>query len=245
MRNILHELAIVREATELISVLIKQFDSIDIEDYDDKWTPLVDAVFAGNYENVKLFIVNGADVNYRASMVGYDCVDPWIIFQDNANAITLAAGVNELEIAKHLIKNGAEVDTAGMCTWKPLVWAALYGHSKMVKLFINNGAEPDVISLHHAAVRNHTEVVWLLLNNGVRDECLPCERPPDMSKCFQNIVRFHHCNCETALFAAVSTNNLEMTKLILQYGHASVNCKHSSGRTPLMVAIAQKKYSDR
>ena len=55
-----------------------------------------------------------------------------------------------------------------------------------------------------------------------------------------NVNQFHHCFCETALHAAVSRNNLEMAKLIVRYGNASVNCKHGSGLTPLMEAFSLK-----
>ena len=88
-----------------------------------------------------------------------------------------------------------------------------------------------------------TEIVQLFLDAGVRDECLPC-KSESKSWCDTNINNFHICLCETALYAAVSRNNLGMAKLILQYVYfninTSVNCRHGSGRTALMVAFSQK-----
>jgi hypothetical protein len=34
---------------------------------------------------------------------------------------------------------------------------------EIVQLYIYKGAQPDVVSLHHAAARNHTEVMRFLL----------------------------------------------------------------------------------
>ena len=79
----------------------------------------------------------------------------------------------------------------------------------------------------------------LFLDAGVPDECLPCKSENELW-CETNINNFHLCMCETALHAAVSRNNLEMAKLILQYGNASVNCRHGSGRTTLMEAFSEK-----
>jgi ankyrin repeat protein len=55
-----------------------------------------------------------------------------------------------------------------------------------------------------------------------------------------NVNQFHNCFCETALHAAVSRNNLQVAKLIVRYGNASVNCKHGSGLTPLMEVFSRK-----
>ena len=62
-RCILHDLAPKRESTEIISVFIKQFHSVDILD-DHDWTPALDAATAGNYENLNLFIKYGTELNH-------------------------------------------------------------------------------------------------------------------------------------------------------------------------------------
>jgi ankyrin repeat protein len=152
---------------------------------------------------------------------------------------SIAAYRGYTKIAKLLIKSGVKIEKADECGWKPLHLAALMGQFEVVRLYINKGAQPDLVSLHHAAVRNHTEIVQFLLNIGVGDKCLPC-KPGNFSWCTMNVNQFHHCYCETALYAAVSRNNLEVAKLIVRYGNASVNCKHGSGLTPLMEAFSRK-----
>jgi ankyrin repeat protein len=243
-RTILHDLASRRDATGLIDVLIKQFNSADILDMDAR-TPVMDAVEAGSYTNVKLFIDNGANVNYAVKQrtFCFFCYfmtpDDFALLQVNHNMNFVAAYRGYTKIAELLIKRGVKIEKANECGWKPLHWAALMGQFEIVQLYINKGAQHDLISLHHAAARNHTEVVQFLLNTGVRDKCLPC-KPGNRSWCTMNVNQFHRCFCETALHVAVSRNNLEMAKLIVRYGNASVNCKHGSGLTPLMEAFSRK-----
>ena len=238
-RCILHDLALKRDATKLLAKFVKQFNSVDILDREG-WTPAMYAVQVGNYENVKLFIDEKANLDYvierkfcfsRLFMpLKYLAID---------NMISLAVLNEHFDIIQHLIQRGANIEITNTCGWKPLHFAAMMGHFKIVKLFINKEAQPDVLSLYYATAENHTEIVRLFLDAGVRDECLPCKSENE-SWCTTKINRFHLCMCETALYAAVIRNNLQMAKLILQYGYTSVNCRHRSGRTALMEAFSQK-----
>ena len=71
-RCILHDLASKRDATKLLAEFIKQFKSVDVLDL-SKRTPVMYAVEAGNYENMKLFIDNGANVNHTAKRKYHFC----------------------------------------------------------------------------------------------------------------------------------------------------------------------------
>ena len=62
-KSILHHLASKRDATELLAEFVKQFNSVDILD-NEKWTPAMYAVQAGNYENVKLLIDKKVNLSY-------------------------------------------------------------------------------------------------------------------------------------------------------------------------------------
>ena len=122
------------------------------------------------------------------------------------------------------------------CGWKPLQVAAANGHFEIVELFINHGAKADVIALHHAAARNYSDIVRFLLKTGIRDICLPCKRG-NVSWCSANLHQLHHCFCETALHAAVSRGYLSIVDILLRSGNTTLECKHGSGRTPLMDAV--------
>jgi ankyrin repeat protein len=243
-RCILHYLAFKRNAAELIAVFIKQFKSVDILDLKPS-TPAMYAVEAGSYENAKLFVDNGANVSYTAAKIRTCCYFDLILpFQSffiprfMSSMSIIAAYRGYTKITELLIKSGAKIDNADECGWKPLHGAVIMDKIEIVQLYINKGAQPDLISLHHAAARNHTEVVRFLLDTGVRDKCLPC-KPGNRSWCRMNVNQFHHCFCETALHAAVSRNNLEMAKLIVRYGNASVNCKSLFQVTVLLKTLVK------
>ena len=246
-RCILHHLASKRDATQLLAEFVKQFNSVDILDF-RKWTPVMYAAEAGNHGNVKLFIDNKANLNYVVKR--HNCILTNFIFSRKSSyctestIISIAICKGYFNIIALLIERGANTEIVDSCGWKPMYFLAMMGQHDMIKLFINSSAKPDAISLHHAVARNHTEIVRLLLDAGVRDECVPCEPWIYLGKlwCGHNLIRCHHCICETALHAAVSRNNLEMAKLILQYGNTSVNCRHISDQSPLSEAISQKNY---
>ena len=234
-RSILHDLAGEQNSAAIIDELRKQFKSVDILDKINV-TPLMYATRVGNYENVKLFIDNGANITYSTKYPYCSLAhDDLVGFELNA----IAAKRGYAKIAKLLIERGANIEKRDECGRKPLHLAALMGHVEIVHLYLNSSSQPDLISLHHAATRNHTEIVRLLLETGLRDKCLPCETE-NIGGCI-NLIHIHYCICETALHAAVYRNYLTMAKLILLHGNASVNCKHGiSGRTPLMEAFSQK-----
>ena len=242
-RCILHDLASKRDATKLLAEFVKQFNSVDIPDYRG-WTPAMYAVKAGNYENVKLFIDNKANLDY---VLEYDddyidftaVTSPDDFYRTYSSMISIATQGGYSDILNLLIERGANTEMTDESGLKPLHFLAVIGKFEMVKALIDKSAQLDVISLHHAAQKNHIDIVSLFLDAGLRDECLPC-KSETKSWCNENINNFHLCMCETALHAAVSINNLEMTKLILQYGNTSVNCRHGSGRTALMEAFSQK-----
>ncbi|KAF2100719.1 ankyrin [Rhizodiscina lignyota] len=55
----------------------------------------------------------------------------------------LAAVMNEVESAKSLLENGAEVDTRDVWMWTPLHFAVSRGHLEMVKLLLDNNSNPN------------------------------------------------------------------------------------------------------
>jgi len=97
--------------------------------------------------------------------------------------------------------------------------AAYYGHTEVVKLLLNNGADieakddDDWTPLHFAARFRHTEVAELLLQNGANIEA---KESDDM----------------TPLHNATFGRCTEVVKLLLSYG-ADVNAKDNSDQVPL------------
>ena len=84
--------------------------------------------------------------------------------------VALADG--KLEIAKTLIKYGADVDSRDNLGWTPLHRAAYCGHVDVLRQLLDNGADinatewEDFTPLHLASVNNRVDVVQSLLEQG-------------------------------------------------------------------------------
>ena len=226
-KTILHELAEVKGSTRILEVYVKEFEWVDIMDESGS-PPSFYATQAGNIDNLKLFITNGADVNYvndRYAVLLPNQVNPTAIDYPNRET-SLASIVSELgdtKMAEILLHSGANFQVENTFGQKPIHIAAKYGNIELVQLFISYGINVDNIALHHAAARNYTEIVEYLLKTGnVRDTCLPC-RPGNISSCYTSrnisINQTHLCFCETALHVAVARGYTEIVKLLLNYGH--------------------------
>lgn len=239
---ILHDLAQKRESTKMLKIFLKKFDSVDILD-DKGWTPAFYATYEENFENLKLLIEKGTNVNHVSKHRLYELLSRFVVeFGEsvplNFRMSLIAAQKGLTEIAQLLINNGANFSDTSDYGIKPVHKAAENGHLEVVKLLHNKSVEVDVIALHHAAAKNHSDIVRFILNNTrTRDKCLQC-KPGIISSCyFITSIQYHHCLCETALHVAVSKGHFSIVKILLSFGKSTLECKHKSGKTPLLDAI--------
>ncbi|CAH0047722.1 unnamed protein product [Clonostachys solani] len=92
--------------------------------------------------------------------------------RDEHYTLVEALATDEVQIARRLILDGAEVNTPNSEGFLPLHLAAARGHKDLVKLLLDRGALIDRVApmsgtaLSIAAVRGKTEVVELLLEHG-------------------------------------------------------------------------------
>ena len=135
-KSILHDLASKRDATELLAEFVKQFNSVDILDI-WSWTPAMYAVKAGNYENVKLFVDNKANLNHIVERKL--CSLQYLTFSDSYVAtdslISTAAYTEHFDIIDLLIQRGANIEITNKCGWKPLHFATMTGNFKIANFF--------------------------------------------------------------------------------------------------------------
>lgn len=242
-RCILHDLAKTASGLPVLEVFLCQFVSCDIPDMEEK-TPAFYAASENIVDNLKLFIDSGADVNYIFK--NFSSLDPVSAVVQNwgtqdYSMIHVAAYKGHTKIVELLIKSNASYAQSNQNGPTAFHLAAGNGHLEIVKLLYSNGAKADLISLHHSAARNHSAVVEFLLKTArVRDGCLPC-RTVNLSYFSRNTTfqEFHSFFCETALHAAVSRRYINIVKLLLRFGRASLECKHYSGKTPLMDAVSR------
>lgn len=128
-----------------------------------------------------------------------------------------------------LIADGADVDELDPNGDAPLVMAAYLGHTEVVKLLLEAGADVTAVdpgmkatALHAAAYAGRTEAAALLVQHGI------------------DINRQGPKNGYTALHDAIWENNIDTAKVILDAG-ADLTLKSHSGETPLDFAKSKHR----
>jgi hypothetical protein len=140
------------------------------------------------------------------------------------NKFVVAAMTGNIQTVTDLLKNKVNVDTrAKENSWTALIWASRRGHTDIVKLLLDNGANVNftpysgVSALHLASKYGHTDIVKLLLNR-------------------QSNVNAKTAGGFTALITASEQGNIDIVTLLLQEPLIDVNVATTSGRTALIWA---------
>ena len=150
----------------------------------------------GFFEDVKVLIQNGSDVN---------AVD-----QYNGTALHESTRHGHIDIVRFLIQNGAIVNLVSKYKETPLHIAAREGHCDIAAVLIENDIDINALArsqtaLHLAARHGHLEVSKLLIQNGADINGVNEKK-----------------NKKTPLHWAVERGHLEVSKLLIQNG-ADIN----------------------
>ena len=242
-QTILHYLA-TKPAIYLpvFNFFLQYFKTVDVLDANNK-TPAFYAASEGNVRHLQSCIKNGANIS--SFLEGYSELDPVSLAVTNTgieefSLMHLAAAKGHKQIVELLLQSNMSF-LEGRRYPTPLHLASSNGQLQVVRLFYDYNETFDLITLHHAAARNHISVVSFLLSTvGLRDSCVPCQ-PEHFSGISKNMSpkRTHAFFCETALHAAVSRGLIDIVELLLKFGKESLECKHHSGKTVLMDAVAK------
>jgi len=136
-------------------------------------------------------------------------------------ALLDAARNNSRNEAARLIAAGARVAVADGSGWRPLHFAAAYGHKDVAKLLVARGAPVDIAArscwqpLHLAALNGHVEVAMILLDAGADADAVDSvQRRP--------------------LHLAAANGQGRVVKLLLLHG-ADPLARNHDGKTPRAV----------
>jgi ankyrin repeat protein len=136
---------------------------------------------------------------------------------------------NNVALVKQLIQQGVNVNELDAGGDAPLVMAAYEGHTEIVKLLLEAGADVTAVdpgmkatALHAAAYAGRTEAAKLLIAYHI-----------DLDK-------QGPYNGYTALHDAIWQNNIDTVKVLLEAG-ANLNLKSKAGQTPLEFAKASHR----
>lgn len=126
---------------------------------DSRLSPLVEAIASGDLRRVQSLVAEGARVNDQTPA--------------GVTALTTAAGLGRVDIARFLIEKGADVNVKSPSGFTALMSAALNGQTTMVKLLIDSGADVKQAdssgrtALTYAGQNKHNqEIVELLQKAG-------------------------------------------------------------------------------
>ena len=144
-------------------------------------------------------------------------------------ALMKAVQKNDSLRVQTLIAEGANVDELDPNGDAPLVMAAYLGHTDIVRMLLEAGADVTAVdpgmkatALHAAAYAGRTEAAALLIQHGV------------------DINRQGPKNVYTALHDAIWENNIDTARVILEAG-ADLTLKSHSGETPLDFAKSKHR----
>lgn len=142
-------------------------------------------------------------------------------------ALMRAVRSNDIAAAERIVSEGASVDEKDGNGDAPLIMAAYLGHSAIVRLLLEAGADVAVVdpnmratALHAAAYAGHAEAAQLLIDHGI------------------DIDRQGPVNGYTALHDAVWQNRLDTARVLIEAG-ADRGIRSHSGETPLEFARAR------
>ena len=126
--------------------------------------PLLSAAQLGHVEAAKIFLDQGADVNFtmddNASPLYFACqqnhpeiaklllekgADPNLLTEPNKiGALYIAASQNNLQCVLYLLEHGADIDIRRNTGSTPLACAARHGHLDILKALLVANADPDI-----------------------------------------------------------------------------------------------------
>jgi ankyrin repeat protein len=145
------------------------------------------------------------------------------------SALMKAVQRNDAAAVQRLIAQGVNVSETDENGDAPLVMAAYEGHTEILRLLLEAGADITAVdpgmkatALHAAAYAGRTDAARLLIDHGI------------------DIDKQGPRNGYTALHDAIWQNNIETARVLVEAG-ANLNLESHRGETPLQFARSSRR----
>ncbi len=177
-------------------------------------TPLLNAVYNGNEENVRVLLAAGAEVNQRCF--------------NGSTALHIACETGSIKIVTLLLDAGANLNAENNYGYRPITIAVLRNDAVLTAFLISRGAQTDVLNvklftlLQLAAQFGCTASASVLLQHGAELEGDSLRGSP--------------------LLMAARYGHLPMVKLLITVGSSTFG-RDYDGNTALHLALGSKHYN--
>ncbi|KXJ77289.1 hypothetical protein RP20_CCG007899 [Aedes albopictus] len=211
----------------------------------------INAVYAQSKEAVRILVGAGSKhINHKDEFC--------------QTALHICADRDEYEIARELIRYGADINAKNRSGTTPLHLAVTKGNIRFVQLLLDSKCAVDELNFHgetsliKAVVCNNLEIVKILLNNGASVERLRNSEPPVLLYLVQEnyeeildyLLEHYQFNADeqdaygnSLLYVATQRNHINIVKLLVDKYHAKTNPANNKKVTPLMIARV-KEYKE-
>ncbi len=219
--------------TKSIDALIQW--GADINDSSHFVSALMLSIQNGHLETMKYLIKYGADVNLKSV--------------SSSNALSLAVAENKRDFVRLLLESGADVNIQGRFGNTPLIEAATYGYTCIIKYLIQHNANVQDTNMHEqnaigmALRQSHHDAVMTLLKLGAASSLNDCEQV--IKRGWDDILKVMLTN-DPSLYTITSEgknilhkasfhNSPKCLSLILEL-YQDTNCRDGGGHTPLFLS---------
>lgn len=238
---------------DAVALLVEQGANVDAQEATRGQTALMWAVAEGHGEVVRTLVEHGADVHLRSTprprrmhsrTAGFDPVGVFDSTDGGNTALLFAARQGSLEVARHLVSGGADVnDTAPMGT-SALVVAAMSGHTEVAAYLLEQDADPNAAdagytALHGAALRGDERLARALLARGADPDTV-VERGSPGRRNSPDYVLEHDVVGATAFWLAAHFAEPGIMRALVDSG-ADTRTVMENGTTPLLAATGARR----
>ena len=219
-------------------------------------TALMWAVAQQHAGVVEVLVSLGADVHARTAprprrihtrTAGFDPTGVVDVVQGSNTPILFAARHGNLDIARHLVAGGADVNDTAATGTSALVVAAHGGHTALALFLLEQGADPNAAeagysALHAATLRGDETLVAALLARGA-DADAPVLRGSPGRRNSPDYVLEHDVVGATPFWLAAHFAEPAIMQALADHG-AELQMVMEDGTTPLMAAVAARRRTE-